>query len=256
MLKDTSKNNTVECIDWKQSNFPSKDYDELYAQMKSQFNVVPCVTHYSMKGFFDRNNPDMHTISGKKRRWDVDILRRFIFDFLNNDIENYLKNEEYKLLSNVNIRSSVSPNAFALFMKYCEVAIRRNSNRISSEELKTIGSEENSAIIEFLIELEEKSFITNFSYTINKKTFWFELNYFAQYQYCKDFVAIFDEIEKKVNEFLTKKRKESEKYNSHQIADHLGIKHQILRSILFELEKQKVIKLQNVLSGISWITPI
>lgn len=164
-----------------------------------------------------------------------------------------MKNEEYKLISNVNIRSSVSPNAFTLFIKYCEMATHRNSIRISSEELKTISSEENSVIIEYLIELEEKSFIINFSYTINKKTFWFELNYFALYQYCKEFVANFDEIEKKVNEFFTKERKESEKKNSQQIADHLGIEHQILRSILFELEKQKVIKLQNVLSGISWI---
>ena len=60
--------------------------------MKSQFNVVFCVTYYSMKGFFDRNNPDMYTISGKKRRWDVDILRGFIFDFPNNDKENCSKN--------------------------------------------------------------------------------------------------------------------------------------------------------------------
>ena len=53
--------------------------------------------------------------------------------------------------------------------------------------------------------------------------------------------------------FLINNNKEIEKYNSQQLANHLGIKHQILRSILFELKKQDIIHLVNVLNGISYI---
>ena len=70
---------------------------------------------------------DIAIVSDKKRRWDVDILRRFIFDFLNNDIKNYLKNEKYKLLSDFDIHLNVSKNVFELFHQLRCIVIETNS---------------------------------------------------------------------------------------------------------------------------------
>ncbi|MDP2363535.1 MAG: hypothetical protein Q8M94_07160, partial [Ignavibacteria bacterium] len=254
LFKDESIfTNSVQCFDSFNLKQDNKIKTSHYDQIKEKHKVISAHMRVSHRGFFDRNNRNRLEISDRKRRWDVDILRRFIFDLLEDDLKEYLRNEKYKLLSNVNIRSNISVNTFELFVKYCEISIEKNSIQFSSEELNKTRSEENKNIIEHLIELEENSIITKLSYTVNKKSFWFELNYFALYQYCNDFIANFDEIEKRVIEFLIKEEKETEKSNSQQLADHLGIEHQILRCILFELEKRKVIRLVNVLSGISLI---
>lgn len=253
LFQGSANGGSVECIDRKRQKSTPSDNDKLYKKLKSQYNVVYFTTYHLMKSYFDRNNPNSFVVSNKKRRWDIDILRRFIFDLLKKDIENYLKKEEYKLLSNIDINAKISPNAYDLFNQVCDIAIGNNIIRIGIEEFKGGLSENYSVVIGYLAELEEKHFIKNFHFTIGKKSFWFELNYFALYQYCKIHIAEFQEIEEKVEGFLIKDKNEVKSSNSQELSDKLNVEHQVLRSILFELEKQKIIKLQNVLSGISWI---
>ena len=80
------------------------------------------------------------------------------------------------------------------------------------------------------------------------------MNYFALYQYCKNSQTDFDEIEKRVKEFLINATEEAERNDSKKIADYFNVEHQIIRSILFQLEKRGSIKLSNAITGISWIS--
>jgi hypothetical protein len=254
LFKDESiLTNTVQCFDSFNIEQDNRIVTSHYAQIKKQHKIISAHMRFSHHGFFDRNNRNNYEISNRRRRWDVDILRRFLFDLLEDDLKQYLRNEKYKLLSNINIHSNFSAESFEFFVKFCEIAIEKNSIQFSSEELTKTKFQNNQNIIRHLFELEENNIITKLRYSIHKESFWFELNYFALYQYCESYISHIKEIEKKILKFILEDKKEIKNYNSQQLSDYFEIDHQILRSILFELERQKVIKLQNVLGGISWI---
>ncbi|MCK4358595.1 MAG: type I restriction enzyme HsdR N-terminal domain-containing protein [Candidatus Cloacimonetes bacterium] len=236
-------NNSVEIINAKGIPREEKSSPFSYENVKHSPNFIDYCTYGSLGGLFNKYKND---VLSPDIPWHMDILQRFIYGHLKDDLEAYFKkNEEDRIKSFKYNENELSKLDLLLFNTICQIAIEKNALMINYEDAiyysKKLGLS-NSEISKSIDILEERIYITSFTKNILGDIFHFYLNPYALDNYAKLHIKNYDKLKKDVVYYIVDNYEDKAKLNSDDIANKLSTQRVIVNLILDKLEDKNLIK--------------
>jgi len=243
-----SSNPDIRCILEKFKNVRDKTWKYSYQKMEKKYgNIEYSVDHLS----------NLFKTSGDIAFLDIpdyfDTLNQFIHKKLRSDLDEYYKqNDREKIDSFKFDNKAVSEEELEVFQKICEYSLK--VNEITHLETRLIPLLDKR---DELSSLNKKGFFSSYKMNMLGSTIWLSINSNSFYYYLQTCKANFSISESTI----IKKLKEYDKYpkphiSSKDLSEELGIDSVIVESILYQLEKDKIVKGSLTLNGNYWIYEI